>query len=204
MILFTLIYGYCSGCFVSLIAPCAAQLGPTNTAGTRLGMMFAIMSFGGVSVGRAPSCKMRSSHPSPHSLHSFSAHPSLATSWAAARRTSGGLPPATRPRVSLSASPSSPSRARLPSTTKYEERFEVSRKATPSCPILFCICTAFVFLFIVLPPHDASNPTSCLHGHGLSFLLHRLCFRDSDLSTRGRRSLHRQLPINRHHSFAYQ
>jgi MCP family monocarboxylic acid transporter-like MFS transporter 10 len=33
-----------------LIAPGAAQLGPTNTAGTRLGMMFFIMSFGGVSV----------------------------------------------------------------------------------------------------------------------------------------------------------
>jgi hypothetical protein len=49
IIAFTLIFGYCSGCFVSLIAPCAAQLGLTSTAGTRLGMMFGIMSIGGVS-----------------------------------------------------------------------------------------------------------------------------------------------------------
>lgn len=49
IIVFALIYGYCSGCFVSVIAPAAAQLGPTSTVGTRLGMMFAFMSIGGVS-----------------------------------------------------------------------------------------------------------------------------------------------------------
>jgi MFS family permease len=48
LIAFTLVYGYCSGCFVSIIAPCVAQLGATNTVGTRLGMMFAIMSVGGL------------------------------------------------------------------------------------------------------------------------------------------------------------
>jgi MCP family monocarboxylic acid transporter-like MFS transporter 10 len=48
IIAFVLIFGYCSGCFVSLIAPSAAQLGPTNTVGTRLGMMFFVMSIGGL------------------------------------------------------------------------------------------------------------------------------------------------------------
>ncbi|UZJ52469.1 hypothetical protein CBS101457_001789 [Exobasidium rhododendri] len=48
MIAFTLVFGYCSGCFVSLIPSCAAQLGSTDTVGNRLGMMFFLMSFGGL------------------------------------------------------------------------------------------------------------------------------------------------------------
>lgn len=38
MIAFTLIFGYCSGCYVSLIPACVAQLGPIHNVGTRLGV----------------------------------------------------------------------------------------------------------------------------------------------------------------------
>lgn len=38
MIAFTLIFGYCSGCYVSLIPACVSQLGPISNVGTRLGV----------------------------------------------------------------------------------------------------------------------------------------------------------------------
>lgn len=48
LILFALAFGYASGCFVSIIAPCAVQLGSIETVGTRTGMMLSIMSIGGL------------------------------------------------------------------------------------------------------------------------------------------------------------
>lgn len=43
---FSILFGFTSGCYVSLIPACVAQLGPTSNIGTRLGMMFGAMSIG--------------------------------------------------------------------------------------------------------------------------------------------------------------
>ncbi|CAO1629782.1 unnamed protein product [Parajaminaea phylloscopi] len=48
IIVFTMLYGFASGCYVSLIPAAIAQLGSTETIGTRLGMMFGVMSVGGL------------------------------------------------------------------------------------------------------------------------------------------------------------
>ncbi|PWN46924.1 MFS general substrate transporter [Violaceomyces palustris] len=48
LLAFSILYGFTSGCYVSLIPACVAQLGPSSTVGTRNGMMFAIGSFGGL------------------------------------------------------------------------------------------------------------------------------------------------------------
>lgn len=48
MVTFAILYGFSSGAFASLLAPCSAQLGSTDTVGTRLGMAYACMSLGGL------------------------------------------------------------------------------------------------------------------------------------------------------------
>lgn len=48
MLAFSIIFGFTSGCYVSLLPACVSQLGSTDTVGTRLGMMFAVMSIGGL------------------------------------------------------------------------------------------------------------------------------------------------------------
>lgn len=48
LITFAILYGFTSGCYVSLIPACSSQLGSTSTVGTRNGMMFFLMSFGGL------------------------------------------------------------------------------------------------------------------------------------------------------------
>ncbi|KAK0518419.1 hypothetical protein OC835_007853 [Tilletia horrida] len=48
MLFFSILYGFASGSYVSLIPAAVGQLGPTSTIGTRLGMMFAGSSFGGL------------------------------------------------------------------------------------------------------------------------------------------------------------
>lgn len=48
LVTFAIIYGFTSGCYVSLIPACVAQLGTTETVGTRIGMMFLAMSIGGL------------------------------------------------------------------------------------------------------------------------------------------------------------
>ncbi|KAJ1017864.1 hypothetical protein NDA16_005180 [Ustilago loliicola] len=48
LITFAVLYGFTSGCYVSLIPTCSSQLGSTSTVGTRNGMMFFLMSFGGL------------------------------------------------------------------------------------------------------------------------------------------------------------
>lgn len=49
-VIFAILYGFGSGCYVSLIPACAAQLGgaTTSNAGTRIGMLFGVMSIGGL------------------------------------------------------------------------------------------------------------------------------------------------------------
>lgn len=89
LIVFVLIYGYCSGCYVSLIAPSAAQLGPTSTVGTRLGSLFFIMSIGGVSKSY-PEEKRHERWLDKLHMNSSWEHQSLASSWEAHRRFNGG------------------------------------------------------------------------------------------------------------------
>jgi len=48
MLLFSLLFGFASRSYVSLIPAAVAQLGPTSTIGTRLGMCFAGSSLGGL------------------------------------------------------------------------------------------------------------------------------------------------------------
>lgn len=48
LLVFAILYGFTSGCYVSLIPACSSQLGTTSTVGTRNGMMFFLMSFGGL------------------------------------------------------------------------------------------------------------------------------------------------------------
>ncbi|CAD6924142.1 unnamed protein product [Tilletia controversa] len=48
MIFFSILYGFASGSYVSLIPASIGQLGPTSTIGTRLGMAFAGSSLGGL------------------------------------------------------------------------------------------------------------------------------------------------------------
>lgn len=48
IIVYTFLYGWGSGCYVSLIPAAIAQLGSTETIGTRIGLMFAVMSVGGL------------------------------------------------------------------------------------------------------------------------------------------------------------
>ncbi|KAE8238943.1 hypothetical protein A4X13_0g8315 [Tilletia indica] len=48
MIFFSILYGFASGSYVSLIPAALGQLGPTSTIGTRLGMAFAGSSLGGL------------------------------------------------------------------------------------------------------------------------------------------------------------
>lgn len=48
MVAFTVLFGYGSGCYVSIIPAAIAQLGTTSSVGTRLGMMFSIMAIGGL------------------------------------------------------------------------------------------------------------------------------------------------------------
>lgn len=48
MVTFTVLFGYASGCYVSILPAAVAQLGATSNVGTRLGMMFSIMSIGGL------------------------------------------------------------------------------------------------------------------------------------------------------------
>lgn len=48
IVVFTILFGYASGCYVSLIPAVVAQLGTTDSVGTRLGMMFSITAVGGL------------------------------------------------------------------------------------------------------------------------------------------------------------
>lgn len=49
LLTFAILYGFTSGCFISITTPCVAQLGKsTATVGTRIGMMFFFMSIGGL------------------------------------------------------------------------------------------------------------------------------------------------------------
>lgn len=45
---FSIIFGVASGAYVSLVPACVAQMGITETAGTRIGMLFFVTSFGGL------------------------------------------------------------------------------------------------------------------------------------------------------------
>ncbi|KAN0064283.1 hypothetical protein ACQY0O_002414 [Thecaphora frezii] len=48
LLAFAIVFGFTSGCYVSLIPACAAQLGTTETVGTRNGMMFLASAVGGL------------------------------------------------------------------------------------------------------------------------------------------------------------
>lgn len=43
--MFAGVYGFCSGAFISVIAPCVAQISETREMGMRIGMLYTITSF---------------------------------------------------------------------------------------------------------------------------------------------------------------
>lgn len=45
VILFALAYGFFSGAFISVITPCVAQISDIRQIGTRIGMLYTIISF---------------------------------------------------------------------------------------------------------------------------------------------------------------
>lgn len=49
MIAFTILFGYCSGAWISLAPVSVIQLGPMHTVGSRMGALFSFMSIAGVS-----------------------------------------------------------------------------------------------------------------------------------------------------------
>ena len=109
MIAFALVFGYCCGCYVSLVPSCVNQLGPASTAGSRMGALFSVMSIAGVSSAAICCAVQRHTH-SP--THSSLARQSLA-SFLAALPTAGGHAWPTLVLALPSASPSS----FLPATT---------------------------------------------------------------------------------------
>lgn len=49
MIFFAIVFGYCSGGWISLTPVSVIQLGPMQTIGSRMGALFSFMSIAGVS-----------------------------------------------------------------------------------------------------------------------------------------------------------
>jgi predicted MFS family arabinose efflux permease len=45
VMLFAALYGFFSGAFISVITPCVAQISDIRQIGTRIGMMYTIISF---------------------------------------------------------------------------------------------------------------------------------------------------------------
>ncbi|CAO1621731.1 unnamed protein product [Sympodiomycopsis kandeliae] len=48
LVAFSVLFGFGTGCYISLMPPAVAQLGSTSTVGVRLGMMFTMKSIGGL------------------------------------------------------------------------------------------------------------------------------------------------------------
>jgi hypothetical protein len=44
LMLFAAVYGFFSGAFISLITPCVAQISDISQIGTRIGMLYSIIS----------------------------------------------------------------------------------------------------------------------------------------------------------------
>ena len=46
IILFAIVFGFFSGAFIAMIIPCVAQISPDGRIGTRIGLLYSIISFG--------------------------------------------------------------------------------------------------------------------------------------------------------------
>ncbi|KAI8986299.1 MFS general substrate transporter [Trametes punicea] len=62
IIVFSVLYGFFSGAFTAMIIPCVAQISPDGKIGTRIGMLYSIISFGALAGGPAGGALLKAGH----------------------------------------------------------------------------------------------------------------------------------------------
>ncbi|PPQ80776.1 hypothetical protein CVT25_001913 [Psilocybe cyanescens] len=72
IMLFSSIYGFFSGAFISLITPCVAQISDIRVIGTRIGMLYTIISFPSLLGGPAAGALLSHNHGSYNAMIIFS------------------------------------------------------------------------------------------------------------------------------------
>ncbi|KAI0629937.1 MFS general substrate transporter [Trametes polyzona] len=62
IILFAIVYGFFSGAFIAMLIPCVAQISELNEIGTRIGVLYSIISFAALAGGPAAGALLRAGH----------------------------------------------------------------------------------------------------------------------------------------------
>ncbi|KAF9476184.1 MFS general substrate transporter [Pholiota conissans] len=72
LMLFAAVYGFCSGAFITLITPCVAQISDISQIGTRIGMLYSIISIPSLLGGPAAGALLARDHGSYKTMIIFS------------------------------------------------------------------------------------------------------------------------------------
>ncbi|EJF55723.1 MFS general substrate transporter [Dichomitus squalens LYAD-421 SS1] len=64
ILLFAILYGFLSGGFIAMLIPCVAQLSDFNEIGTRIGVLYSIISFAALAGGPAAGAILKADHES--------------------------------------------------------------------------------------------------------------------------------------------
>ncbi|KAI1789938.1 MFS general substrate transporter [Ganoderma leucocontextum] len=64
ILLFAILYGFLSGGFIAILIPCVAQISEPNEIGTRIGVLYSIVSFGALAGGPAAGALLKADHDS--------------------------------------------------------------------------------------------------------------------------------------------
>ncbi|OJT02158.1 Riboflavin transporter MCH5 [Trametes pubescens] len=62
IILFAVVYGFFSGAFIAMLIPCVAQISQLNEIGTKIGLLYSIISFAALAGGPAAGALLRAGH----------------------------------------------------------------------------------------------------------------------------------------------
>ncbi|EIW52339.1 MFS general substrate transporter [Trametes versicolor FP-101664 SS1] len=62
IILFAVVYGFFSGAFIAMLIPCVAQISHLNEIGTKIGVLYSIISFAALAGGPAAGALLRAGH----------------------------------------------------------------------------------------------------------------------------------------------
>ncbi|KAI0350162.1 MFS general substrate transporter [Trametes cingulata] len=62
IVLFAIVYGFFSGAFIALLIPCVAQISDRKEVGTKIGMLYSIISFAALAGGPAAGALLRAGH----------------------------------------------------------------------------------------------------------------------------------------------
>ncbi|KAH9891929.1 MFS general substrate transporter [Cubamyces lactineus] len=62
IILFAIVFGFFSGAFIAMIIPCVVQISPDGRIGTRIGVLYSIISFGALAGGPAGGALLKACH----------------------------------------------------------------------------------------------------------------------------------------------